>query len=192
MTRSRKLLRSLLVVAVIAGLTTYGTYSAFSATTVNDGNQIQAGTVLLGDNDSNGVLYNEPNLAPGSPVTKCITVTYTGTLPSAVKLYVPTAPSGTLAPYVNVLVEAGSKSSAGMECTGFAKDRDVYTGKLSQLVANHTSFANGISDNPAGETQWTAAKGTVSYRFTVSVEDTNDAAGKSVGAHTFKWEAQSK
>src|SRR5438128_579017 len=101
MSRSRKLLRSLLVVGCAAGLTTYGTFSAFSATTQNDNNQIQAGTVVLGDNDSNQALYSEPNLAPDVSKSKCITVDYTGTLASDVRMYVPSAPTtNTVGAYV--------------------------------------------------------------------------------------------
>ncbi len=194
MSRSRKLLRSLVVVGATAGLATYGTYSAFSATTVNEGNQITAGTVLLGDNDSQGVLYNETNLKPGADVVeeKCLTVTYSGTLPANVRLYVPTPPTGDLAPHVNLTIEAGTKTGAGMSCDGWVRERDVYTGKLSGFLNAHTTFATGAVDNPTGETEWTATKGTRSYRFIVSLDDTASAAGKSVGAHTFRWEAQNK
>src|SRR3712207_3675879 len=102
MSRSRKMLRSLLIAACAAGLATYGTFSAFSATTDNTGNQITAGTVVLTDNDSDGVLYSYGNIAPDDPKVKCITVTYAGSLPANVRLYVPTQPTTqTLAPYVN-------------------------------------------------------------------------------------------
>ena len=195
MSRSRKMLRSLLIAACAAGLATYGTFSAFSATTQNDGNQITAGTVVLDDNDSNGVLYSYANIKPADPKTQCITVTYSGTLDSNVRLYVPTAPTtATLTPYVNLKIEAGvPDASPATDCSDFdSSPATLYDGKLNTFLSTYNTYAAGLVDFPGTGSSWTAADGRVTYKFTVSVDDDNNAAGKSVSAHTFKWEARNQ
>ena len=57
MSRGRKALLSLLLVGVIGTVAGVGTYSAFSATTVNPGNTFAAGTVVISDNDANAAMY---------------------------------------------------------------------------------------------------------------------------------------
>ena len=57
--RGRKLFVTAAVVAVIAGLAVFVTSAAFTATTSNDGNRIEHGSVAIGDSDGGtGVLYN--------------------------------------------------------------------------------------------------------------------------------------
>jgi hypothetical protein len=194
MSRSRKLLRTLLVVGATAGLATYGTFSAFSAETVNDGNQITTGTVVLGDNDGDVAVYSKTGAKPGEPYQKCITVTYTGTLDADVKLYMPAAPSGTLAPYVDLLIEPGTQATPNTDCSGFTADgSSLFSGTLAAFASTHTGWTNGLADYPGTTaTKWTSAAGTVTYRITATVQNTNDAAGKSAGSHAFKWEARNQ
>jgi predicted ribosomally synthesized peptide with SipW-like signal peptide len=204
MSRSRKMLRSLLIAACAAGLATYGTFSAFSATTQNDGNQISAGTVVLGDNDSDGVLYSYSNIAPDDVKVKCITVTYSGNLPANVRLYVPAQPTTkTLAPYVNLKIEAGVPGATPLpDCTGsdFSSAQTLFNDKLSKFLDGpapggaYADYASGLVDFPGNGTAWTnaATQDSVTYKFTVSVDSDNNAAGKSVTAHTFKWEARNQ
>ena len=65
----------------------HASYSAFSSTTSNPTNKWAAGTVAQADDDSNTAMFNASSLKPGSTGSKCIAVTSTGSLPSAVKLY---------------------------------------------------------------------------------------------------------
>ena len=72
------------MVGALAGV---GTFSAFSSTTVNSGNDFAAGTVFISDNDAGSAMYNVSNQVPlNSVTTQCITLTYTGSLDADVKL----------------------------------------------------------------------------------------------------------
>jgi len=61
MNKTKKILRSLVVVGVVGAVATAGAFSAFSGQTDNPNNQITAGTVDVQDNDSNGALYSIGN-----------------------------------------------------------------------------------------------------------------------------------
>ncbi len=80
--RKVRIFLTVAVVAVMAGVAVFTTSAAFTATTSNPGNQIEAGTVAIGDSDaSTGVLYNALNQKPGSgngPTAACIRVTLLG------------------------------------------------------------------------------------------------------------------
>jgi predicted ribosomally synthesized peptide with SipW-like signal peptide len=195
MSRSRKMLRSLLIAACAAGLATYGTFSAFSATTQNDGNQIAAGTVNIAENLGGGFLYQVSNVGPGVTTEKCVQVTYSGSLDSNVKLYVPTAPATrTLDQYVNLQIDVGTAPAGAplADCSDFdGSPTNVYTGTLKSFIDTETDFASGTAVTPKGEAFWSQNDRAV-FRFRVTIADDNNAAGKSVTAHSFKWEAQNR
>ena len=86
MNKTKKILRSLVVVGVVGAVATAGAFSAFSGQTDNPNNQITAGTVDVQDNDSNGALYSIGNAKPLDPKESCIEVKYTGSLPADIKL----------------------------------------------------------------------------------------------------------
>ena len=77
MNKTKKILRSLVVVGVVGAVATAGAFSAFSAQTDNPNNQITAGTVDVQDNDAGGALYSIGNAKPNDPKENCIEVTYT-------------------------------------------------------------------------------------------------------------------
>ena len=89
--RKRRIFITVAVLALMAGVAVFTTSAAFTATTSNPGNTIEAGTVAIGDSDAGtGQLYNALNQKPGSgngPTAACIRVSYSGSLASAVKLY---------------------------------------------------------------------------------------------------------
>ena len=159
--------------------------AAFSDTTENPGNSWASGTVELSDDDNNTAMFNVDGLEPGKTGTNCIQVTYTGSLESDVKLYV-SPPTGTLAPYLNLTVEQGSGGTFA-DCTGFVADATngtVYNGTLDGLATTASDFATGLGVwTPTGTGQ---AK---TYKLTYTLQNNNDAQGKSAGA-TFTWEAQ--
>src|SRR5438128_2039694 len=70
--RQTKILLTLLVIGVIAGAVGFGTFSAFSSTTDNQGNSFAAGTVYISDNDAGSALYNVSNKKPGDTAQGCI------------------------------------------------------------------------------------------------------------------------
>jgi hypothetical protein len=165
-------------------------YSAFSATTVNPTNNWTAGTVALTDDDTNTALFTASTLKPGDTGTKCIVVTSSGNLASAVKLYqTGYANTAALGTYLNMVIDEGTggtySSSGPTSCTGFTFGSNDYTGTLAGF-SGKTSFATGAGT-------WAPAAGTVTktYRFSYTLDaatpNTSQGGTASVG---FTWEAQ--
>jgi hypothetical protein len=191
MSRSRKLVLSALVLGA-GGLTAgAATFSEFSATTGNPDNEFSAGTVALADDDAGAALVVLPaNARPGDSSTRCILVSYSGSLAAQVRLYA--SVSGGLADHLTLTVTRGSQASPSYpSCTDFAADSGdygygpngiVYQGKLSGLPAG---WAGGIVDPAATWTNGDAR----SYRYTVTVDDTPAAQGLTASA-SFYWEAR--
>jgi hypothetical protein len=192
MSRSRKLGLTALVLAAAIAAVGLGTYSAFSATTVNSGNNISSGTVVLGDNDSNAAMYSVSNAKPGDTTQTCIKVDYTGSLASTVKLYTASA-IGTLGPYIDLTIRTGSGSPTFPGCSGFTPDgADLYSGTLSNFASTYTNWSNGLLDaGPGAASSWTNGNSVV-YRFTLQLQaGAPDAAqGLTTGSHAITWEAR--
>jgi hypothetical protein len=196
MSRGRKTLLSLLLVGTIGTVAGIGTFSAFSATTVNAGNVFAAGTVSISDNDSDAAMYTIPNAQPGVLVERCITVTYTGSLPASVHLYASAV--GAIGPFVNLTIDKGTGTSAFPTCSNFTPDASptVFAGTLGGFAAAHTNFANGSAAFPGVQPAWNQ-NDVVVYRFQLTLQNTPAAAAQAVidgtsGAHSFTWEAQNQ
>lgn len=193
-TRDKTLL-SLIVVGVLGSLVAFGVYGLFTATTQNAGNEISAGTVAFSDNDAGSALYNISGAAPGDSVTRCIKVTYTGSLPAEVRLYSPSSP-GTLAQYVDVTITQGTQATSVFpDCTGFTPDSlgVIYSGTLQNFEQTHTNYANGIdAETSSVDTYW-HPNDSVVYQFvaTLQLGTPDTGQGASTGVHSFEWEAQS-
>jgi len=197
MSKTRKTLVTLLVIGVIGTLVGVGTFSAFSSTTDNTGNTYAAGSVYLSDNDAGSAMYTVTNQKPGDTVTRCIRLTYTGSLDADVKLYT-TSSVNALGGYIDLTVEKGSMSTGTTfsNCTGFSSESTIYSGTLSNFTTTKNSYANGIAANPGAATKW-ATNDTLVYRFTLTLQDNNSANGGSGGAlttgsHAFTWEARNQ
>jgi hypothetical protein len=190
MSGARKLVLSVVVLAAALAVVGIGTYSAFSATTSNSGNNISSGTVALGSNDAGAAMYNVSGQKPGDTVQKCIKVTYTGSLSSTVKLYT-TSSLGTLAQYIDLQIRTGSGSPTFPGCTGFTPDgADLYSGTLANFGSTYTGWSNGLLDaGPGAASSW-ATGNSVVYRFTLTLQDNDAAQGLSVGSHAITWEAR--
>jgi predicted ribosomally synthesized peptide with SipW-like signal peptide len=186
----RKIFASLAVLALM-GVAAFGTFAAFTATSVNSGNQIQTGTVDV--NDDSGAtteLYDVSNQKPGDSTAACLRVKYDGSLGAAVKLYLAGAVSnGTL---YNLKVERGSGLTTvdgTRSCAGFTASSTAYDGALGSFA---TTYAGGVDGKAAGAA-W-AQGDSVDYRVTITQNDdgtpnahtTVDASG----AHSFTWEAR--
>jgi len=179
----RKTLLSLLVVGAAGGAASFGVFSAFSATTTNPGNSFAAGSVSLSDNDADTALYNVSGRKPGDTVTRCVRVTYSGTLPATVKLY-RGALSGSLGSYLDLGIAKGTGSQA--DCGDFQAGTSVHG---STLAAVPSTWDTGLAlTDQTGSAVWDQ-NDAVTYRFTITLRDDNDANGKSTGAHAFTWEA---
>jgi predicted ribosomally synthesized peptide with SipW-like signal peptide len=193
MSNRSKILRTLLLLGVVACIAGAGVFSAFSSSTENPGNVITTGTVLIEDNDGGTALYSMSAAKPGESKTSCIKVTYKGTLAATVKLFTAST-IGALGPYVNLKVEAGTQTTPTFpSCTEFAATSTVYEGTLSAFQTEHGTYANGITTNPASQTKW-ETNNSVVYRVTATVSSSapNSAQGATTGSHAFTWEAQNQ
>ena len=196
MNGTRKVLWTVLVLGLVGGLAGVGTFSAFSSTTSNSSNTYAAGTVYLADDDAGSAMYTVTNQKPGDVVTRCIRVTYTGTLAADVKLYT-TSTINALGGYVDLKVERGSMSGTTTfpNCTGYSADSTIFNNTLSNFAATATGYSSGLSAYPAAQTQWNNGDSLV-YRFTLTLQDNNSANGGSsaltTGAHSFTWEAHNQ
>ncbi len=193
MSRTKSLLRAALAIGAAGAIAAFGTFSAFSSTTTNPGNELAAGTVELTDNDASAPLYLDNKVKPGQTLTRCIKVSYGGSLDAGVKLYLPDA-VGNLGQYVNLKITPGTQASSTFpDCAGFNADAsgDLFDGTLQSFRASHSSWANGLSDNPGSTTKW-ATSDSVVYRFQLTLQDTPAAEGEQTGAHAFTWEARNQ
>jgi hypothetical protein len=188
MTKTRKALWSTLIVAVLGGLAAFGAFSAFSATTSNDNNQFATGSVAIGNN-AVSPLYSVSAGKPGTPsADHCIKITYTGSLPASVKLYRSAFTGGTtpnLAPYITVSVTKGTGSQEN--CSDFSGSTSVYNGLLSSFG---TDWSTGLAVTNASNSATWSNTDAVTYKFSASVADDNNALGLSTGTHSFIWEAR--
>ncbi|UQU65750.1 CalY family protein [Couchioplanes caeruleus] len=172
-------------IAVSSGVMWQASSAAFTASTGTAANSWNAGTVVLSDDDSAVAMFNATNLRPGSTGDKCITVSYTGSLSSTVKMY-GTAVSGALTPYVDLVIEEGSGGGFG-SCTGFTPSGTAYTGTLANFGSTKTGFATGVGTfAPSGSGQQKTYH--VTYTVNAATPDTAQAAS---AAATFTWEANS-
>jgi hypothetical protein len=190
-TRRRRHPATYIAVATATGLVVsgaliwQGSQAAFTAQTDNGVNNWDSGKVVLSDNDGGVALFNATGLVPGDTGTRCINVEYDGDVAADVELYVSSS-TGTLAPYIDLTVEAGT-GATDAACTSFAPLSPVstFSGTLASFASTHSSFATGF------DTWAPSTPGSVrSYRFTYTLQDDNLAQDKSASA-TFLWEARS-
>ena len=164
--------------------------AAFVAQSGNIANQVTSASVDLTDDDSGTALFTGiAALTPGTTVDRCIDVTYDGTVdPTAVVLYSSGAPTGDLAPYLDLTIEVGADTGAAFrDCTGFtATGSPLYTGTLGAFAGARTGYGNGVvAWDPAGGGQETRT-----FRFRLSVQDVAAAEAKT-STFGFTWETRS-
>ena len=191
----RAVRRSSWLVWPLAALLTLGvvgqaSFAAFTDRTVNTTNNLGAGTVALGDDDTGSALFSLTNLKPGASGSRCIAVTSTGTLPSVVKLYATDAVTTKgLSTYVSWTVTQGTGGTYS-SCSGFTalgSGSSVYTGTLAGFTTAATAYANGLGSwAPSGNATDTR---TFQLAYAVSTTTPDTAQG---GTATFglTWEAQ--
>jgi Camelysin metallo-endopeptidase len=184
----RKLLLTALTVGMVGTIAGFGVFAAFTDTNFNGPNEIASGTVRIDDNDTGVALYNVANRKPGDSSSRCIRVTYSGSLGAAVKLYVSSGiTNGTL---YNLQIERGSFGGAfAADCTGFTAATTAYNGQLGSFP---TTYGTGVDGKDAGAA-W-ATSDAVDYKFTITQNDDTTVGAhrtvKSSGDHTFTWEAR--
>lgn len=196
MKTTTKVLLTALCVGALGSLAAMGVFGAFSATTSNAGNTITAGTVAIADNDAGAAMYSIPNAKPGESVSKCIKVTYTGSVDADVRIYT-TSTIGSLGQYVDLTITPGTQATPTFpSCTGFTPDAGgaLYTGTLQNFGTAKGSYANGVVDNPGTvATKW-VANDSVVYQVTATLQSSapDVAQGLTTGSHTFTWEARNQ
>jgi predicted ribosomally synthesized peptide with SipW-like signal peptide len=186
----RKIFASLAVVALM-GVAAFGTFAAFTATSVNSGNQIETGTVEI--NDDSGAttqLYDVSNQKPGDATAACLRIKYDGSLDASVKMFLSGAVSN--GDMYTLKVERGSGLTTidgTRSCAGFVAANTAFDGDLEDFA---TSYASGVDGKNAGAA-WSEGN-SVDYRVTITQKDDSTpnahTAVESSGAHSFTWEAR--
>jgi hypothetical protein len=175
----------LLAVATVCALVWRTTEGVFSGVTTNPPSTFSAGTVSLADDDSGGALFAAAGLVPGDSASKCVAVTYTGSVQADVKLYTTAASyAGSLGDYLVLVVEQGTGGSFG-GCGSFTPVAQLYAGTVAAFATAHTDFGTGV-----GSFGPSVAGATVTYRFTYTQIADNAAQGLA-SAIGFTWEARS-
>lgn len=195
-TFTTKLLATAMALVAISSLAGASTWSAFNDLTDNPGNAFEAGTVSIGDDDSGAAMFNSlTNLKPGDSATRCLVVTYNGSLPASVRLHGTTGGTG-LDAYLALKVTRGSKSGSFSGCGDFTADAATYlAGKPPGTIYDGTlagypdSWAGGIVDPVTGSPETWIANESHAYRFEVTVQNDTAAQGKSA-TQTFRFEAE--
>ena len=180
--------RIVLIIGVLAslGLIWGGTTAAFTSTTPSGNNSWSTGTVTLSDDDGGSALFTASGLVPGSSGSNCITVTYTGTVPTTVRLYASaSSDASSVASYLDLTIQEGNGGNFG-NCTGFTAATTLYTGTLATFTSSKTSYATGTGT-------WapiTAASRVYKVSYTLNSATPNTKQG-AITTATLQWEAQS-
>lgn len=191
----RKLLASAMVVGTLGSVSALGVFGAFSATTQNAGNEISTGTVALGDNDAGSAMFQVTGAKPGDTWTKCIKITYTGSLPADVKNYLSSTP-GPLTPYLRLKLERGTQSTGGFPgCGDFAPAtaNPVVYDDVFATAAMPRSPETALTEAPVDKSFWEQGD-TLALRMTLSLSSSmpDSAQGASSGNATVVWEAKNR
>lgn len=182
---SRAVVGAVVFGALLAGILTYrGTVAAFFGATGNPTNSWDAATVTIDADAGGAMVFNATGLLPGDGDSNCVTADYTGDVAASVTLHGGslTDPSG-LGPYLELTIEDGAGGGMG-DCTGFAPSATLYSGDLTDFVANHYDTVTGVGPwTPSGASQRV-------YRITyeVAANTPNDRQGTTCSA-AFTWQA---
>lgn len=190
------LIAGLLALALTAGLVIRTSSAVFTAQTDNNGNSLEAGTIVLNDDDGGATaLLTMSNIAPGEFSQNCIRVEYDGTLdPERVKVFSTSVFSASVAnmeDQVNITIEQGAAGSPGSfdNCTGFDPGvKLVDAVPLSTWHGDATSYTTGDGTwNPTGPNQARI------YRITLELDLSTGNAyqGASLSGINLTWETQS-
>jgi hypothetical protein len=160
-------------------------WSSFSGGTSARPNSFSSGSVVLGDDDAGGALFSVSSLQPGSSGSQCIALSYSGSLPAQVRLFVrPGDLTGSgLARYLTISVTEGSGGGYG-SCAGFTAAATDYTGTLNDFASASTDWASGTGTfAPTGAGQARVYR--IGYTLTAGA-----AAAGLASQVQFTWQAQ--
>lgn len=175
------------------------TFAAYTATSVNGGNALEAGSVKLSDNGDGSSMLSLGGALPGDTTSACINVTYDGSIPSTVRLHGTTTGTG-LDAYLDLKVTRGTYSPSApafKSCTNFQPDATNYIGAGNGVIYSGTlqgfpdDYASGLVDPLSGSPEsWTTGESHV-YRLDVTLQNNFGAQGKTA-AQVFRWEARNQ
>ena len=180
--------------AISGGSVWRASQAAFSAQTGVNGNTFSVGSVTITNERSGAVIFTggTTNMAPGATDSKCVRVTYQGSLASEVRMYASTYTDSGLAQYLHVTIEEGDGGTFA-DCTGFTRTAYLVNDQLAADVffplgvAAHRNYADGLggawqpSSNPSYKT----------YKVTYSLPSATTGGQGSGLVITFTWEAAS-
>jgi hypothetical protein len=133
---------------------------------------------LLGE--SNGSpLFNSVDLSPGEPVSRCVTLQYSGSGANGYVEFGVVGATGDLLSQMTLQVEEGTGGGAEGSCTDFS-GTVLYSGSFDAMTYS------GIGGAPL-VTKWDPASvPSSSFEITISVQDTRQAMGLS-GTGDLQW-----
>ncbi len=177
--------------AVLTGLLGSGamvwksTAAAFTSSTSTGSNSWATGSVTLTDDDTGAAMFSATGLVPGSTGSNCITVSYTGTVATTVKLYASAAvDASSVAQYLDLTIDIGTGGGFG-SCGGFSAGSTIYSGSLDAFTSTHLAYGSGVGTwAPSG-----AAAQVYRITYTLNAGTPNAKQGATTTA-TFQWEAQ--
>ena len=196
--RRHKLLASALVVGVLGTVAAGGVFGVFSATTQNAGNEISTGVVALSDNDNGSAMFNVSNAKPGDVWTRCIKVTYGGSLPADVHMYLKDG-IGPLGRHLSMRMRQGTQATSTFpSCAGFTPDGSAggtgitFAGPVATDPPSPPgTFDLGLPLLPFGQGSWTAGTSQVyEFEMTLAANTPDAMQGSSTGSMTVVWEAR--
>jgi hypothetical protein len=168
--------------------------AAFSAQTGVNGNTFSVGSVTITNDRSGAVIFTggTTNMAPGASDSKCVRVTYQGTLASEVRMYASAYSDTGLAQYLHLTIEEGDGGTFA-DCSAFTRTAYLVNDQLAADVFDplgvpaHRDYASGLggawkpSSNPSYKT----------YRVTYSLPSSTTGGPGSGLVITLTWEANS-
>lgn len=173
--RTGRAFAAALAVLLLATIVVNRSSSALLGDAASAASVVASGTVDLSDDDQGRSLFQLDALTPARPATRCIQVTYDGSiLPVALRLKADS--SGPLSRFLDVTVEQGTGGRFG-RCDGFVSGSTVYRGSLDDLSDLDWLQVDSIVNR--GETR--------SFRVTIDLEDSGEALGLDTNL-SFAWE----
>ncbi len=177
--------------ALVSTMVLRTTDAAFSAQTVNSANEFDFATIALADNDNGTVMFDVADMVPEDSITKCIRVTYTGSVDVDVNVWSSDITDGdSVAQHLDMTIEEGVAASGALgvlTCDTFVADgAAIFTNTLDAFATTNVAHGSGVG------TWAPSTTGTKDYRIVVTLgSDTPDSAqGGSVTSVEFTWEAQ--
>lgn len=140
----------LLAVVVVAARTVATSSSRVAASTSSDG-FLTAGTVVIGrGGDSAPLLFDADDLFPGRVVAGCVAIEYAGSVPADIRLHGERRAGTGLDEFVDLSLTLlpGGTCPTDSAVAGVSS-RELFAGRMSELWAEHSTYATGIGVSPA-------------------------------------------